>query len=106
MWIEHVNVTGDHERDFHRHSHLIRAEDRSIRAGSVRIFPACCRWSKQAHCHREVLVPEPSCGMKARTETRIYGAIVTGKDLSSQARKENGRCHDGDRGAKVNRMTL
>jgi hypothetical protein len=40
--------------------------------------PAGHALSKQARCHREVLVPELSSGMKVQTETRIYAAIVSG----------------------------
>lgn len=82
-----------------------KGRDCSSGPGSLPAFHHANRWSKQAHCHHEVQASEPSRGIKAQTEPGFAGNR-RGRDVSNQMLAENGQCHNCDRKAKVNRMTL
>src|ERR1700689_4537323 len=68
LWIKHVNVAGDHKCDLHRP--LTSKPEIVEQSRNLRAFQACRPSSKQAQCHREVLVPKPARGMRAQTESR------------------------------------
>src|ERR1700733_13163319 len=103
-WIEHVNVTRDQESNLHFHFALL-----SVRfldsARSLRMFQlTTCELSKhiaianQPHARRRAAA-------KRKRKPGFRGNRL-GTDVSNLVLAENGQCHDRDRKAKVNRMTL
>src|SRR5580658_1327871 len=103
-WIKHVNVTRDQESDLHFHFALLR----------LRLFDRARILRMLQHPARKLskliaIANQPHASRRAAAKCKRKPGFTGNRletDVSNHVLAENGQCHDRDRRAKVNRMTL